>query len=175
MSELITLARPYAKAAYEHAKDTGTVQAWSNELRVAGGMAQSDDVQALFHRPDVATDALVNLVAGDGGDAHYRNFIRLLADNDRLPLLAEIAGLFEFFKEQDTQQQTVDVYSAVSLSDDHQKRMIAALEKRTGKKISLRTHLDESLLGGARIHCGDLVIDGTLKGKVERLKSELFN
>jgi F-type H+-transporting ATPase subunit delta len=89
--------------------------------------------------------------------------------------LPEVAELFQYYLERDSQSLTVDVYSAVPLSDAQKQNMTAALSKRTGKEISLQTHIDESLMGGARIHCGDLVIDGTLRGKVERMKSELFN
>ncbi len=175
MSELITLARPYAKAAFEFAKSESAVDQWSKDLLVAAGLAQNEEILNYFGRPDVLVDDLVQLVSGDAGSEQYKNFVRLLVENDRLSLMPEVAQLFQFYKEQDSQSLTVDVFSAVALSAEQQQAMTAALSKRTGKQISLQTHIDENMMGGARIHCGDLVIDGTLRGKVDRLKTQLFN
>ncbi len=173
MSELITLARPYAKAAFEFAKSESAVDQWSKDLLVAAGLAQNEEILNYFGRPDVLADDLVQLVSGDNNSEQYKNFVRLLIENDRLSLLPEVAELYQYYKEQDSQSLTVDVYSAVALTADQQQAMTAALSKRTGKQISLQTHIDENMMGGARIHCGDLVIDGTLRGKVDRLKTQL--
>ncbi len=175
MSELITLARPYAKAAFEFAKSESAVDQWSKDLLVAAGLAQNEEILNYFGRPDVLADDLVQLVSGDSGSEQYKNFVRLLVENDRLSLLPEVAELYQFYLEQDSQSLTVDVFSAVELTAEQQLAMTAALSKRTGKQISLQTHIDENMMGGARIHCGDLVIDGTLRGKVDRLKTQLFN
>ncbi|MCB1582057.1 MAG: F0F1 ATP synthase subunit delta [Marinicella sp.] len=175
MSELITLARPYAKAAFEFAKSESVVDQWSKDLMVAAGLAQDEQVLNYFSRPDVPDEDLVQLVCGDNTSEHYKNFVRLLVDNDRLSLLPEVAELYQYYLEQDSQALTVDVFSAVELTDAQKQAMTAALSKRTGKQISLNTQIDETLMGGARIHCGDLVIDGTLRGKVDRLKTQLFN
>ncbi|MGJ8662227.1 MAG: F0F1 ATP synthase subunit delta [Marinicella sp.] len=175
MSELITLARPYAKAAFEFAKSESAIDQWSKDLLVAAGLAQNEEILNYFGRPDVLVDDLVQLVSGETGSEHYKNFVRLLVENDRLSLLPEVAELYQYYLEQDSQSLTVDVYSAVALTEAQQQAMTAALSKRTGKQISLQTHIDENMMGGARIHCGDLVIDGTLRGKVDRLKTQLFN
>ena len=175
MSELITLARPYAKAAFEFAKSESQVDQWSKDLLVAAGLAHDEQILNYFSQPEVREDDLVQLVCGDGASEQYQNFVRLLAQNDRLSLLPEVADLYQYYLEQDSQSLTVDVYSAVELSEAQKQAMTAALSKRTGKQISLVTHLDDTLMGGARIHCGDLVIDGTLRGKVDRLKTQLFN
>lgn len=175
MSELITLARPYAKAAFEFAKDDSAVDQWSKDLTVAAGLAQNNQVLNYFNQPNVMVDDLVQLVCGDSAGESYKNFVRLLAENNRLSLLPEIAELFQFYSEQDSKALSVDVYSAIELTDAQKEAMTAALSKRTNKQISLNTHIDESLMGGARIHCGDLVIDGTLRGKIDRLKTQLFN
>ncbi len=174
MSELITLARPYAKAAFEFAKSESAVEQWSENLLVAAGLAQDEKILNYFSQPNVQTEDLVQLVSGDASD-EYKNFIRMLAENDRLSLLPEVAELYQYYLEQDSQSLTVDVFSAVELSDAQKQAMTAALSKRTGKQISLQTHIDNDMMGGARIHCGDLVIDGTLRGKVDRMKTQLFN
>jgi F-type H+-transporting ATPase subunit delta len=175
MSELITLARPYAKAAYEFAKSVDKVTQWQNQLAIAAGMAEHDVVADIFSNPNVTDGELVTLIAGDNKDEHYQNFIKLMIENDRLTLLPDVAQLYQHYYEEDSGAQTVEVYAAAPLTDDQQKRLIEALSKRTGKDISLQIEVDETLLGGAKIYCGDLVIDGTLGGKVERLKTELFN
>jgi len=175
MSELITLARPYAKAAYEFAKSVDKIAEWQNQLAIAAGMAEYEATADIFSDPNVTDAQLVTLIVGDDNDEHYQNFIKLMIENDRLALLPEVAEQYQHYYEQDSGAQTVDVYSAAPLSDDQQQRLIKALSKRTGKDITLNIEVDESLLGGAKICCGDLVIDGTLGGKVERLKTELFN
>ena len=172
MSELITLARPYAKAAFEFAKSESAVDQWSENLLVAAGLAQDEKILNYFSQPNVQTEDLVQLVSGDASD-EYKNFIRMLAENDRLSLLPEVAELYQYYLEQDSQSLTVDVFSAVELTDAQKQAMTAALSKRTGKQISLQTHIDNDMMGGARIHCGDLVIDGTLRGKVDRMKTQL--
>lgn len=175
MSELITLARPYAKAAFEFAKGESAVDQWSKDLLVAAGLAQTEEILNYFGRPDVLEDDLVRLVSGENSTQHYQNFVRLLAQNDRLRLLPEVAELFQHYLEQDSQSLTVDVFSAVELTDAQKQAMTDALSRRTGKQITLQTHIDADMMGGARIHCGDLVIDGSLRGKVDRLKTQLFN
>lgn len=175
MSEPITLARPYAKAAFEFAKSESVVEQWAQNLTVAAGLAQNDQILDYFIRPEVLDEDLVQLVSGDHASEQYKNFVLLLAMNNRLSLLPEVAELYQYYLEKDAQSLSVDVFSAIELTDEQKQAMTAALNKRTGKQISLNTHIDESLMGGARIHCGDLVIDGTLRGKVERLKTQLFN
>jgi len=175
MSELITLARPYAKAAYEFAKSVDKIAEWQNYLAIAAGIAEHEAVADIFSNPNVTDEQLVALIAGDNPDDHYQNLIKLMIENNRLALLSEVAQQYQHYYEQDSGAQTVEVYSAAPLSEDQQQRLIKALSKRTGKDISLNIEIDESLLGGAKIYCGDLVIDGTLGGKVERLKTELFN
>lgn len=175
MSESITLARPYARAAFEFAKSESIVEQWAQNLMVAAGLAQNDQILDYFNQPEVLDEDLVQLVSGDDAGEQYRNFVRLLIENDRLSLLPEVAELYQYYLEKDAQSLSVDVFSATELTDAQKQAMTAALNKRTGKQISLNTHIDESLMGGAKIHCGDLVIDGTLRGKVERLKTQLFN
>ncbi|WP_154224172.1 F0F1 ATP synthase subunit delta [Marinicella rhabdoformis] len=175
MNERVTLARPYAKAAYEFAKSASVVEQWSNDLSVAGGLTENDDILSFINQPNVLVDELVKLLCGEFATEEYTNLIRLMAANDRLSLLPQVAQLFHLYKEEDEASQTVDVYTAVEMTDAQQQALIAALSKKTGKKISINAHIDASLIGGARIVCGDLVIDGTLRGKVDRMKTKLTN
>ena len=175
MSELITLARPYARAAFAHARENGQIEQWERWLAEAGALAAAPQVRALFTDPDQSDETLVKLLAGEGADEGFVNFLRLLADNDRLALLPEIHQLFSQYAEEAARTLTVDVYSATDMTDGQLDKLKQALGKKLDREVEIRTHRDESLIGGARIQAGDLVIDGTLKGKLDKLRSELLN
>lgn len=175
MSEVITLARPYAKAAYRFAKSEAVVEQWSRQLAVSGGLMLNEDVAVFIRRPGVSDEALVELFCGSDAGDEYVNFIRLMAENNRLSLLPQVVQLFQLYREQDQSIQAVDVYTAFKLSDVQRLSLIAALKKRTGKEISLTSHIDKTLIGGAKIYCGDLVIDGSLRGKIDRMRTKLTN
>lgn len=175
MSEIVTLARPYAKAAYRFAKSESLTEQWSKQLAVSGGLVLNEDVSAFISRPGVSDEELTDLLCGDNADSEYVNFVRLMAENDRLSLLPQVVELFQLYREEDESVQAVDVYTAVKLSKKQRLSLIDALKKRTGKEISLTAHIDPSLIGGAKIYCGDLVIDGSLRGKIDRMKTKLTN
>ncbi len=175
MSELITLARPYARAAFAHARENGQIEQWERWLAEAGALAAAPQVRALFTNPEQTDETLVKLLAGEGADEGFVNFLRLLADNDRLLLLPEIHQLFSQYAEEAARTLTVDVYSASDMPAGQLDKLKQALGKKLDRTVKIRTHKDESLIGGARIQAGDLVIDGTLKGKLDKLRSELLN
>jgi len=175
MSELITLARPYARAAFAHARESGQIEQWERWLAEAAALAAAPQVRALFTDPEQSGEELVTLLAGEGADESFVNFLRLLADNDRLELLPEIHQLFTQYAEEAARKLTVDVYSAGDMSAEQLDKLKQALGKKLDREVEIRSHKDESLIGGARIQAGDLVIDGTLKGKLDKLRSELLN
>lgn len=175
MSDLITLARPYAKAAFEYAKAHALMDSWSRELTIAGALSTQDEVKSLFTQPSVDEAALVKLFAGEEADEGFIRFIQILSENDRLSLLPEIAELYTHYQEQDSQALTVEVTSAVELDASQQQALIDSLAQRIGKKITLDLQVDNALIGGARIQYGDIVIDGTLKSKIAQLKTDLLH
>ena len=175
MSELITLARPYARAAFSYAQEAGVTDTWERQLAEAAALVSAPQVNALFLDPEQSTDNLVRLLAGEKADAGFLNFLRLLAANDRLTLLPDVHRLFTHYAEEANKKLTVDVYSASIIGDDQLAKLRQALGKKLQRDIEVRAHQDESLIGGVRIQAGDLVIDGTLKGKLDRLRSELLN
>jgi F-type H+-transporting ATPase subunit delta len=175
MSELITLARPYARAAFAYAQEAGQIEQWERKLAEAAALAAAPQVRALFSDPEQSRDDLVKLIAGDEADESLVNFLHLLADNDRLQLLPEIHQLFSQYAEEAARKLTVDVYAASDLTAEQLEKLKQALGARLNREIEVRTHKDDSLIGGARIQAGDLVIDGTLKGKLDKLRSELLN
>ncbi len=175
MSEFITLARPYARAAFSYAQEAGQIDQWERWLAEAAALASAPQVRMLFTDPDQSRDDLVALFAGDKADDGLVNFLRLLAANDRLALLPEIHQLFSQYAEEAASELTVDVYTPGDMSAEQLDKLKQALGKKLQRDVKIRTHRDDSLLGGVRIQAGDLVIDGTLKGKLEKLRSELLN
>ena len=116
---------------------------------------------------------IVTGVVGAGLDEHSRNFVSLLAANRRLGFLPEIAALFEQMKADVENVVDVEVVSATALSSEQESRYAAALQKKLGRSVRLHTKVDRTLLGGAVLKAGDLVIDGSIKGRLERLAVEM--
>ncbi|HOP21904.1 MAG TPA: F0F1 ATP synthase subunit delta [Gammaproteobacteria bacterium] len=175
MAELITLARPYAKAAFDYAKGEGLVESWLKQLSVSAGLASVDEVVDAFSSPNKDLAGLVDMLSGSGADEGYKNFIQLLADNNRLVLLPDVVSVFKTISENDAKTLSADVYTAEEISKEQVEAITASLSKRTGKTVKVTQHIDASLLSGARVVAGDLVIDGSLKAKLEKLKTELLN
>ncbi len=176
MAERATIARPYAKAAFEYARDAHAFLQWSQGLKVAAEIVEDPRIAALIHDPKfTASDlaSLINEVAGDKLDAGMRNFVRVLAENRRLPLLPETAAHYEAERARVENTVDVEVVSAVPLSAAQADKLGQALNTRLKRRVRMRNSVDATLLGGAVIRAGDLVIDGSLKGRLERLGTEL--
>lgn len=171
-SKLNLMARPYAVAAFEYAVACNKVAAWAMMLNTASLVAQDPLVKRWLMHPQVTSEQLGKLfcdVLAMQLDAEQKNFILLLAENRRLSLLPDIAQLFKSYQEAQEKMLTVTVRSAVELSQDYQKKLIAALTKRLERRIVLITEVDPEVIGGAVISTGDLVIDGSVRGKLNRL------
>ncbi|GAB3097299.1 F0F1 ATP synthase subunit delta [Lysobacter terrae] len=175
MSQALTLARPYARAAFGIARDGSDYASWSNALALAARVAADPQVAELLGSPRLTHADAVSLLAIDGASDAMRNFLALLADNRRLALLPEIAGLFEELRAEAERVVKARVTSATALGDGELEGIKAALKKRFGRDVQIETAIDASLIGGAVIDAGDVVIDGSLKGKLGRLQSALAN
>ena len=176
MAERITTARPYAKAIFALARRDNTLADTAAGLTLGAEVVADPSVHALLGSPHVTPaqlSELVNDVVGTKLDEHGRNFITLLAQNRRLGFLPEIAALFEQMKAEVENAVEVEVTSATALSPDQESRYAAALQKKLGRNVRLRTKVDQGLLGGAVLKAGDLVIDGSIKGRLDRLATEL--
>jgi F-type H+-transporting ATPase subunit delta len=176
MAERATVARPYAKAAFAFANEEGRLDAWSNWLATARAVVLSDDFAAYERSPDVQTRQLAELVAGVAGDALDANghaFLQLLAENDRVGYLPEIADRFDELKAEAQNVADVQVVSAVELSDAQRERLAGALRKRLDRDVRLHCSIDPALIGGAVVRAGDMLIDGSLAQKLERLGADL--
>jgi len=176
MSELTTAARPYAKAVFEMAQDAGTLDAWSDELSAMASILSAEGASDLINSPRVSGDQKVESIVEIAGDAisdKGSNLLRALAENDRLSLIPEIASLYEGLKDEAQGTVEAELISAEEVSEDKQTAISQALEKRLGREVKLVTKIDPSLMGGAIIRAGDLVIDGSIQTRLSEMKMNL--
>jgi F-type H+-transporting ATPase subunit delta len=163
MADRATIARPYARAAFAHAQASKDLAGWSKLLAAAAQVTGEELVELL--------GGLSKQAAGEGG----RNFLKALAENRRLALLPHIAAQFEALRAEVENIVDVEVIAAREIAAPQESRLAAALKKRLGRDVRMHTRIDGTLLGGAIVRAGDLVIDGSLKGRLERLGSALQN
>jgi len=175
MSQALTLARPYARAAFAVAREAGALAGWSAALGFAARVAAEPQVAVLLDNPKLTRADVVALLSPDGAQDAFNNLLGLLFDNRRLPLLPEIAGLFDELRFEAERVVRAKVTSAATLADAELETIKSALRKRFGREVEVETAIDESLIGGALIDAGDVVIDGSVRGKLERLQSALSN
>lgn len=176
MAEAITIARPYAQAAFDEASRTGKLKGWSEMLQAAAEAATNPDVHAVITSPRVSRKQVEGLMLALGGsnlDIVQQNFIRVLVENQRLAVLAEIAALFEIMRAEAEKNVDVVVASAFDLSDAQKQKIAAAMKARTGREIRLHCEVDRSLLGGIVIRAGDKVIDGSARTRLSELAHAL--
>ena len=172
MAEKLTVARPYARAVFEIARDEDALAGWSELLRRGSAVIADERIQGLIGNPAVTRKALAELfieLCGDSAGANGANFIKLLAENGRMAWLPEIAAEYESLRAEAENVVDVQLTSAVELDEAQRDSFAASLRKRLGRDVRLHCDTDAKLLGGAVIRAGDLVIDGSLFGRLERL------
>lgn len=178
MAEPSTLARPYAKAAFEHAVASNALASWSEGLALLAQLAEDGQLAALLRSPALARtqrgQLLVDL-AGDRIGVPLRNFVQVLADNDRLLLLPVLLEQFLALKAEHERLVEVEVSSAAPIDEAQQQRLAAALVKRLGREVRIQISIDPALIGGAIIRAGDTVIDGSLRGRLNKLADALLS
>ena len=176
MAEKVTLARPYARAAFEAAREHKDFERWSEMLAAAATTVDDERVVKLLSSPRVQLTDLVELVAAaSGADERGRNFLSTLAQNRRLGVLPEVAALYEELRAEIENIADVHVTSAVQLDEAQRTRLAAALKKRLKREVRLHCAVDAGLIGGAVVRAGDFVIDGSLKARLERLASQIMH
>ena len=176
MAEKSTIARPYAEAVFELAKEQSQLKQWSDMLQAAALVVMNDEMQAMISNTNVGKDQAAKLiidVCGKVFTAEGQNMIKLLAENRRLFLLDEIAAQYETLRAEEEKTIDAEVIAPFKVSDAQQKQIAEKLKARLGREVSLSCRVDESLLGGAIIKAGDLVIDGSTKGQIQKLSIEL--
>jgi F-type H+-transporting ATPase subunit delta len=176
MAEKVTIARPYAKAAFAYARERDAFAHWSTVLSTASAVVSDPQVEKLLSSPRVSPQHLVDLIAGVIGgslDEQGKNFLNTLAQNRRLVLLPEIAAMYETLRAEIEQVADVHISSAVALDATQRDRLANSLKKRLRREIRLHESVDPSLIGGAIVRTGDMVIDGSLKARLDRLATDI--
>jgi F-type H+-transporting ATPase subunit delta len=176
MSERVTIARPYAKAAFVLARDARQLPHWSDVINLSATVVSDARVHPLLDNPHVRAADLVAFISDIGGasfDLQARNFLAMLAENRRLSYLPEVAQLFAKMRADYERIVDVTVSSAVELSPEQRERFTVALGKRFDREIRLHTRIDSTLLGGAVVQADDLVIDGSVRGGLAQLATQV--
>ena len=183
MADNNTIARPYAQAIFELANDAGELAAWSASLDVAGALFADGELAEYLSAPALTDARRLEFLTGlfqsagadklAGGDKRGTNFLKLLLENKRSNVLPEIAEHFDALKADIENSVDATVTSATPLSQAQQDEIAGALKKRLGRDVSITTEIDENLIGGAVIRAGDVVIDGSLRARLEGLANAL--
>ena len=176
MAEPSTIARPYAEAAFRLADAQGKLPEWSAALANLSAVAADERVRVAVGDPNLSTakiaGLIISILAGKlSGDAE--NFVRVLAENGRLGVLAEIRTRFEALKNEREGTVEAEVYTAFEMEQAQVADLVARLEKSTGRKVKARVSVDKSLIGGVKVVIGDKVIDGSARAQLSALENAL--
>ncbi len=184
MADNITVARPYARATFELANDAGELGSWSQSLTIAGQLLADKTLVEYLGNPDFNDEQRLDFLTGlfakagakvfAGEDTHGTNFIKLLLENGRAAVLPEISTHFEALKAKVENSVDAIVTSAAELSETQVDEIATALKARLGCDVKIETEIDENLIGGAVIRAGDVVIDGSLRARLEGLATALI-
>jgi F-type H+-transporting ATPase subunit delta len=175
-TELSTIARPYAKAIFEFSHDRDELELWSSLLQLMAQISLNDKAIELFTNPSFSTEEHADFMMSIGGERfneNAKNLIKLLARNKRILLLPDIKALYEVFRADAEKHIDVDVISFSALTDSQEDGLIKALGKKLNRKVTLHVAVDKTLLGGVIIRAGDMVIDGSVRGKLTKLSTEI--
>jgi|TARA_B110000483_G_scaffold141911_1_gene169494 F-type H+-transporting ATPase subunit delta len=176
MAELKTLARPYARAAFEHADQKKALGEWEAQLVQLTSICSDQKVAQALNAPELTSVQRAELLLGLGGDdfsADLANFIGVLAEQKRLDLVSDISELFQALKAQREQSVDVQVASAYELSEQEVTQLSTTLTKTLDRKVSLACDVDADLIGGVRINAGDTVIDASVQGRLTKLSDAM--
>lgn len=176
MSNINTLARPYAKAAYEFASAAGQVDAWSAMLAFTAAAVTEPVILKQLGNPELSKNgkvAFLKQMCEGNIDEKFGNFLTILGENNRLALLPMVSELFEALKAEAERTVEVEVQSAFELSAEQLQTLAAALSKRLDRTVQPKATVNSALIGGLYIRAGDLVIDGSVRGKLNKLAEAL--
>ena len=176
MSEIQTIARPYAQAVFELARASGNYQNWSDALGWVAAIAADPQVQGLVQNPRIEDASLVRLFEDLAGDTLFdeaKNFLRLMIQNGRVPAATHIAEQFESMRAEAEGTIEAELVSALEVPSEQQAKLAQSLSKRLGREVSLHVVQDPDLIGGAVLRAGDMVIDASVKGRLQKLAANL--
>jgi F-type H+-transporting ATPase subunit delta len=167
------LARPYARAAFDYAREHQQLAQWSEMLRTLSEWVQQPTVASLLSNPQYSTEKRAEIVLALGEKVLSKeggNFIKLLASYQRLSVLPEIYTLFEQLRAEVEKTLQVQVKSAVPLDEKNKTQLVVSLTKKLGQPVELACDVDAALLGGFLVSVGDRVIDSSIRGQLEKLR-----
>ena len=177
MAELLTLARPYAKAAFAFASEQGATDNWSNALQMLSAAVQDEAFSAYLNRPELTPAEQVSIFAkvlGENQTQAVSNFLMLLADNARLALLPEIEAEYELLKSQNNNTVDVVIESAFPMTSVQEQLLTHALEKKFNAAVNVSVEVNPALIAGVVIRAGDQVIDDSALNKLEKMRTRLL-
>ncbi len=175
MSEFVTVARPYAKAAFDFAVEHQSLDRWQSMLAFTAEVTRNGQIEELLSgalAPETMSQTFI-AVCGDQLDDAGQNLIKVMAENGRLRVLPEVLQQFIELRASLEAIAEVEVTSAAPLSEAQQAKIAAAMEKRLSRKVKLNCKIDKSVLAGVVIRAGDMVIDGSVRSRLERLADVL--
>lgn len=175
MSEFVTVARPYAKAAFDFAVEHQGVDRWQDMLAFAAEVTKNEHMAELLSgaiAPETLASSFI-AVCGEQLDDNGQNLIRVMAENGRLKVLPDVLEQFVQLRAASEAIAEVEVTSATALSEEQLSKISAAMEKRLSRKVKLNCKIDKSVMAGVIIRAGDMVIDGSVRGRLERLADVL--
>jgi F-type H+-transporting ATPase subunit delta len=176
MAELVTIARPYAEAAFKFAREHNDPARWSDMLALLESVVRDEQVANRIGDPNIDDHALESLLLGILGnrlDGQGRNFVQVLIQNNRLELVSHIRALYEELRRDFEGVVEARIISALPIGDAQVRTLLAALEKKYGRKVNAQVEVDPALIGGARIVVGDKVIDATVRGRLDAMAAAL--
>ncbi|NWN90360.1 F0F1 ATP synthase subunit delta [Marinobacter adhaerens] len=176
MAELTTLARPYAKAAFDAAKEQNAIAAWGQALAFMSSLAADGAVKNILANPGLSEERKAELffdIAEEQTPEALRNFLLILAESKRLALLPEISALFDLYRADLERTLNMKVSTAFEMTEKEQQQLAEALSRKLERKVALETAVDRSLIGGVVVNTGDLVIDASVRGKLAKMANAL--
>ena len=175
MADTITIARPYAKAAFDFAVESNSVDQWLEMITFIGQVTADVTVIDMLKATTGTAEkvALLVTLGGEQLNDNGHNLLKVMAQNERLLVLPEVSVLFAQYFDEYNKQVDADITSATELNDAQQADLAASLEKRLARKVKLNVTIDKSLIAGVIVRVGDLLIDGSVRGKLERLSNQL--
>ncbi|TVQ70483.1 MAG: F0F1 ATP synthase subunit delta [Oceanospirillales bacterium] len=172
MAELNTIARPYTKAAFDYALTKGGLDQWSQMLALTAIIVNDSDMKRVLGTPSLSAEQKAELiisVCGKKLDDAGKNFIYLLAENNRLPLLSKISVQFDQLKADHEKSVEVDLTTAYELDNALVEKLATALRSKLGREVKMTSRVDQTILGGVILRANDLVIDGSVRAKLAKL------
>lgn len=177
MAEASTLARPYAQAVFNLASESDNLKTWSEIMTLLKEVANNQSVDDLISNPEIERDQIISLfvdICKDGLDEKAVNFLKVMAENGRLDLISQIADSYEVMRAEQEGSIEAQVISAFAVNATQKKNIAAALKKKFGREVTIKTETDKSIIGGIIVRAGDIVIDGSVKTQLEKITHSLL-